>query len=63
MYSCDTCCMIRDMMEMNDLDCAKCQVVKVRDIMGIIENVKCIRQRKWCSSSQNEEQIGNGLDF
>ena len=25
MYSCDTCCKIRDMMEMDDLDSAKCQ--------------------------------------
>ena len=31
-------------MEMNGLDCAKCQIVKGRDMMGIIENVKCIRQ-------------------
>ena len=25
MYSCDTCCMIREMMGMNGLDSAKCQ--------------------------------------
>ena len=25
MYSCDTCCKIREMMGMNDLDSAKCQ--------------------------------------
>ena len=25
MYSCDTCCMSREMMEMNDRNCAKCQ--------------------------------------
>ena len=25
MYSCDTCCKIREMMEMDDLDSAKCQ--------------------------------------
>ena len=29
---------------MNDLDCAKCQIVKGRDTMRIKENVKCIRQ-------------------
>ena len=29
---------------MNGLYCAKCQIVKGRDMMGIIENVKCIRQ-------------------
>ena len=44
MYSCDTCCMIREMMEMNDRDYAKCQKSRKMDIMGIIENVKCIRQ-------------------
>ena len=25
MYSCETCCMISERMEMNDRDCAKCQ--------------------------------------
>ena len=25
MYSCDTCCKIREMIGMNDRDCAKCQ--------------------------------------
>ena len=35
MYSCDTCCMIREMMEMNSRDCAKCQNPKLRDMMGI----------------------------
>ena len=33
-------------MKMNDIDCAKCRIVKGRDIMEIIENVKCIRQKK-----------------
>ena len=28
MYSCDTCCMSRDRMEMDDLDSAKCQKSK-----------------------------------
>ena len=28
MYSCDTCCMSREMMEMDDLDSAKCQKSK-----------------------------------
>ena len=31
-------------MEMNGLDYAKCQIVKGRDMMRIIENVKFIRQ-------------------
>ena len=26
MYSCDTCCMSREMMEMDGLDSAKCQI-------------------------------------
>ena len=37
MYSCDTCCMSREMMEMDGLDRAKFQIVKGRDINGIIE--------------------------
>ena len=37
MYSCDTCCMSREIMEMDSLDRAKCQIVKGRDINGIIE--------------------------
>ena len=32
MYSCDTCCKIREMMEMNALDSAKCQKSIRRDI-------------------------------
>ena len=35
MYSCDTCCMSREMMEMDDLDSAKCQKSRRRDIDGI----------------------------
>ena len=37
MYSCDTCCMIRERMEMNGLDYAMCQKSLKRDNMGIIE--------------------------
>ena len=37
MYSCDTCCMSREMMVMDGLDRAKGQIVKGRDINGIIE--------------------------
>ena len=36
MYSCDICCMSRDMMEMDGLECAKCQKSKRRDMDGII---------------------------
>ena len=40
MYSCDTCCMSREMMEMNGRDCAKCQnSEKKRNMMGIIKIV------------------------
>ena len=35
MYSCDICCMIREMMEMDGLDSAKCQKSRRRDIDGI----------------------------
>ena len=35
MYSCDTCCMNREMMEMGGLECAKCQKSKRRDMNGI----------------------------
>ena len=36
MYSCETCCMSREMMEMDDQDSAKCRKSKLRDIIGII---------------------------
>ena len=35
MYSCDTCCNIREMMEMDDLDCPSVKNPKLRDMMGI----------------------------
>ena len=35
MYSCDTCCMSREMIEMDDLDRAKCQKSRRMDIDGI----------------------------
>ena len=37
MYPCDTCCMTSERMEMNGLDCAKCQNPKLRDMEGIFE--------------------------
>ena len=39
MYSCDTCCMSREMMEMDGRDSAKCQKSKLRDIIGIVSIV------------------------
>ena len=36
MYSCDTCCMGREIMEMDGLDSAKCQKSRRRDMMGIM---------------------------
>ena len=35
MYSCDTCCMSREIMEMDVRDNAKCQKSKLRDMIGI----------------------------
>ena len=37
MYSCDTSCMSREMMEMDGRDSAKCQKSKLRDMIDIIE--------------------------
>ena len=37
MYPCDTCCMIREIMEINGLNQAKCQNQNLRDKMGIME--------------------------
>ena len=36
MYSCDTCCKMGEMMEMDGLDSAKCQNPRRRDMMRII---------------------------
>ena len=38
MYSCDICCKIREMMEMDGLDCAKCQKSKRRENKWNYEN-------------------------
>ena len=35
MYSCDTCYKIRDMMEMDGLNCAKCQKSRQKDTSEI----------------------------
>ena len=39
MYSCDTCCIIREMVEMNGLDCAKCQKSRQKEHDGNYGNV------------------------
>ena len=38
-YSCDKCCMSREMIKMESQDSAKCQKSKLRDMIGIIEFV------------------------
>ena len=45
MYSCDTCYKIREMMETDGRDCAKCQKSKIRDMDGIVEFLMIIRQK------------------
>ena len=37
MYSCDTCCMSIEVIEMKGRDSAKCQKSKSEDTIGIIE--------------------------
>ena len=44
MYSCDTCCTSREMMEMDGLDSAKWQKSRIMDKMGIIWKFKGKRQ-------------------
>ena len=45
------------MMEMNGLDCAKCQIVKGRDMMGINEKLMRIRQNlNSCLSKQKKRE-------
>ena len=71
MYSCDTCCMNREIMEMDDLDSVKCQKSKKRDMMGIMEIVNEEKTKdEQCSSSSKEtkKRVGedcscSGLDF
>ena len=55
MYSCDTCCISREMMEMDGLDSAKFQKSRRRDMMGImgIVNEKKTKDEQ-CSSSSKE---------
>ena len=39
MYSCDTCCMSREMMDTDGRDSAKCRKSKLRDMIDIIKIV------------------------
>ena len=48
MHSCDTCCKIREMMEMNGLDCAKCKKSRKMDKMGIMKMLMRIKTK--CNS-------------
>ena len=45
MYSCDTCYKIREMMEMDGLDSAKCQKSRRRDMMRLLELLMRIRRK------------------
>ena len=49
MYSCDTSCMSREMVEMDGRNSAKCKKSKRRDMMGISEFVNDNRTKKWNS--------------
>ena len=44
MYSCDTCCMIREMMEMNGRDCAKCQKSRKWTQLELLKRLMRIKQ-------------------
>ena len=54
MYSCDTCCMSREMMEMDGRGSAKCQKSKSKDMIGIIEFDLMI-------IGQNSEQLSSSF--
>ena len=45
MYYYDTCCKIREMMEMDGLDSAKCQKSRRGDKSGIFEMLMIIRRK------------------
>ena len=45
MYSCDTCCKIREMMEMDDLDSAKCQNLEEGTCWELFELLMIIRRK------------------
>ena len=68
MYSCDTYCMSREMVEMDGRNSAKCQKSKRRDMMGISKFVNDNKTKKWNSvvffkkaqNGQNQEIVWTG---
>ena len=57
MYSCDTCCKIREMMEIDGLDSAKCKKSRKREMMRINRNVNDNKTKdEQCSSYPLEGQ-------
>ena len=63
MYSGDTCYKIREMMEMDGLDSAKCQKSRRRDMMGIMGIVNDNKTKdEQCSSSSKRPKIVQWLD-
>ena len=66
MYSCDTCCMIRERMEMSGLDCVKCQNPKLRDMEGIIEMFNWIKTKAnsvHLLQMKNKSAVSLGFQF
>ena len=59
MYSCDTCCNIREMMETEGLDSAKCQKSRRRDMMEILEmfNDNETKDEQCSSSSKRPKNV------
>ena len=63
MYSYDTCCKIIKMMEMDGLNCAKCQKSRRMDTLGIYKFVNEEKTKdKQCSSSSKETKKHVGED-
>ena len=62
LYSCDTCCKIRKMMEIDGLDCAKCQKFRRRDTLRIykIVNEEKIKDEQCSSSSKETKKLMGG---
>ena len=59
MYSCDTCYKIREMMEMDGLDSAKCKKYRRRDTLGIYGIVNDNETKdEQCSSSSKRPKKG-----
>ena len=64
MYSCDTSCMNREMIETDGRDSNKCQKSKLGDIDGIIEIVLTDNKTKLCIvsslTSKRKRKTGEG---